>query len=54
MSGMKIEVHRRPPMGVSELMFVSGADPAPAPDLGRWWLVAGGLLAAAWWLGRKR
>ncbi len=49
-----MKIDRHPPMtrGVQTLMYV-GDDAAPAPPkLIPWWLVAGGLLAAAWWLSK--
>ena len=49
---MRIEYHPKAQSGVTELMYVG--DVPPAPNYKRWWLVAGGLLLAAWLLGRKK
>lgn len=50
---MKIERH--PPMtrGVQTLMYV-GDTPTEQPKETPWWLVVGGLLVAAWWVGKRR
>jgi hypothetical protein len=50
---MVIDYHPRAQKGVTQLMYVGDDGMVDHPSYPKWWLVAGGLLLAAWLMGRE-